>query len=94
MFDLLKSIRMKNCLKILPLLLLLSACGEPPQLKLTSAQRQQVDTLYTQEVQLLAAEMDSLCEIMIAEEMQKTVDSIYKARKSAEQALREKYQLK
>ena len=85
---------MSHYLKLIAILLLLSSCGEKPPLKLTSAQRDQVDTLYNKEVTLLANEMDSLCNTLFEKEMQQTIDSIYKARKLAEKALREKYQNK
>ena len=85
---------MKRFFLIIYLLVFINACGDPPPLKLTSAQRDQVDTLYNQQVVFLAEEMDSLCDLSFERDMQNVIDSIYKVRKKAEKALREKYQSK
>ena len=89
---------MRNSLPVLMFLLITMlldlACTEEPPLKLTSAQREQLDTLYSEQVIGLALEMDSLCEVFYANSFQETVDSLLGARKAGEQALREKYQKK
>lgn len=69
-----------------------SACQEDAPLKLTAAQRDQLDTLFTAQVQDLNAELDSLCEKRYAEELDAVVDSILRLRKAQEAALRKKYQ--
>lgn len=83
-----------------PLLLILgglyigaSSCGEKPPLRLTSAQRDQVDTLYLREVNQggLAKEMDSLCTASQEANIQKLVDSMLLARRKEEEELRKRY---
>jgi len=70
------------------------SCTEPPPLKLTSAQRDQLDTLYQNEVTILASRLDSLCIEMEKSDLQVVVDSLLALRKSQEQNLRKKYQKK
>jgi hypothetical protein len=74
------------------LVLTLTSCSEPPPLKLTSAQREQIDTLYEQRIMTLIPILDSLCEQMLAQELSRSVDSILAERKAQEKKLREKYQ--
>lgn len=81
----------KRIVWVFPILLSALSCTEPPPLKLTSAQRDQLDTLYNQEILTLAPRMDSLCEAMVAQELTAAVDSILAARKEATRKLREKY---
>jgi uncharacterized membrane protein YgcG len=69
-----------------------AACDEEAPLKLTAAQRDQVDTLFTAQVKSLNAELDSLCKQRYEEELDAVVDSILRVRKAQEQALRKKYQ--
>lgn len=85
----------KVSLLLLGLLLLqLTACQEEPPLKLTSTQRDQLDTLYTLEVTKLAEELDSICDQMFRTELEATVDSLLILRKKQERDLRRKYQKK
>ena len=58
------------------------------------SQREIVDTLYMNQVEGLAAEMDSLCEVRMATELDRIVDSILQVRRAEEAALRKKYQVK
>ena len=69
----------------------LSACQEKPPLKLTSSQRDQLDTLYAQAVGPLAEELDSICEQMFATRLDNMVDSLLKVRQQQEDNLRQKY---
>ncbi len=73
-----------------------SGCGksERPPLILTMKQREIVDTLYMDLVEGLAAEMDSLCQVRMATELDAAVDSILEVRRREEAALRKKYQTK
>ena len=79
---------------LLTILFLISACTEEAPLNLTSAQRDQLDTLYSQKVTILAEEMDSLCEVFHEDNFTAMVDSLLKVRMAGEKALREKYQKK
>jgi len=75
------------------LLVLLFSCGEQPPLKLTTTQRDQVDTLYLRKLNQegLALEMDSLCKVTREAKIQMLVDSMLKARRAEEEELRLKY---
>lgn len=73
-------------------LIQLSACKEEAPLKLTSKQREQVDTLYSKEVGALSEELDSLCDQLFASRLEATVDSLLKIRRLQEESLRQKYQ--
>ena len=78
-------------------LLLLSigafSCGEKPPLRLTTTQRDQVDTLYLRAVNQggLSAEMDSLCSSTQAAKVQHLVDSMLLVRRKEEEDLRKRY---
>lgn len=74
------------------LFLATSACEEDAPLKLTAAQRDQLDTLFTAQVRDLNAELDSLCRKRYEEKLDQVVDSILRVRKAQEEALRKKYQ--
>lgn len=69
------------------------SCGEKPPLKLTTAQRDQVDTLYLREVNQggLAKTMDSLCTATQASRIQHLVDSMLQVRRKEEEELRKRY---
>lgn len=82
------------CFAILLWALSWQSCTEPPPLKLTSAQRDQLDTLYQNKVTILAARLDSLCIEMEKSDLQAVVDSLLIVRKAQEQNLRNKYQKK
>jgi predicted small lipoprotein YifL len=69
-----------------------AACEDKAPLKLTAAQRDQVDTLFTAQVKSLNAELDSLCQQRYEMELDAVVDSILRVRRAQEQALRKKYQ--
>lgn len=73
-------------------LIQLSACKEDAPLKLTSKQREQVDTLFSKQVNALSEEMDSLCDQLFATRLDATVDSLLKIRRLQEESLRQKYQ--
>jgi hypothetical protein len=90
----LKSFSKVSLLLLISFLLQLSACQEEPPLILTSSQRDQLDTLYTLEVTKLAGELDSICDQILATEMDATVDSLLALRKKQERDLRQKYQKK
>ena len=72
----------------------LLACEGKAPLILTSAQRDQLDTLYAQRVERLGKELDSLCEVSFADQLPGMVDSIMAVRQAQEKVLREKYQKK
>lgn len=73
-------------------LLQLSACKEEAPLRLTSIQREQVDTLYGEIVkETLADEMDSICNHMFATRLDRMVDSLLNIRRAQENSLRQKY---
>ena len=80
-------------LGLFSLLVFLFSCGEKPQLKLTTTQRDQIDTLYLRKLnpEGLALEMDSLCEATREAKIQVLLDSMLKARRAEEEELRLKY---
>lgn len=69
------------------------SCGEKPPLRLTTAQRDQVDTLYLRAINQggLSAKMDSLCTATQEAMVQHLVDSMLQVRRDEEEALRKKY---
>lgn len=69
-----------------------SACEEAAPLKLTAAQRNQLDTLFTVQAQALNVELDSICGLYFTNHLDQVVDSILEVRKAQEAALRKKYQ--
>jgi len=69
-----------------------SACEEDAPLKLTAAQRNQLDTLFTVQAQALNLELDSICDRYFTNNLDQVVDSILEVRKAQEAALRKKYQ--
>ncbi|MEO0340384.1 MAG: hypothetical protein AAF242_14385 [Bacteroidota bacterium] len=71
-----------------------ASCSDPIPLKLTSAQRQQVDTLYNAQVEGLLMEMDSLCDAAYENRLPQLIDSILQERRAQEEILRNKYQKK
>ncbi|WP_353485167.1 hypothetical protein [Haliscomenobacter sp.] len=75
------------------LLVFLFSCGEKPPLKLTTTQRDQIDTLYLRKLNQegMALEMDSLCKATREAKIQVLVDSMLKARRAEEEELRLKY---
>ncbi len=79
-------------LVLLVMALSLASCSDPIPLKLTSAQRQQVDTLYNAQVEGLLMEMDSFCDAAYENRLPYLVDSILQTRRAQEEALRNKYQ--
>jgi hypothetical protein len=72
----------------------LNACSEPPPLKLTLQQRDMVDTIYLQKVQTLGPQLDSLCLVNRETRLKNAVDSILAIRRSEEEKLRTKYNVK
>ena len=86
-----KAIHLILCLSVL---YNLSACSDPIPLKLTSAQRQQVDTLYNAQVEDLLIETDSLCDAAYENRLPFLIDSILQVRRAQEEILRNKYQNK
>lgn len=68
-----------------------NGCSEPPPLKLTAAQRDQVDTLYLKQVAVLGKELDSLCTLQTPERVQQLVDSLLEIRRQEEELLRQRY---
>lgn len=77
---------------LVAIFLITTSCKEEAPLKLTAAQRDQLDTLFTKQVKELGVELDSLCDLLYKEELDRAVDSIISARKAQEEALRKKYQ--
>ena len=74
---------------ILPLFF--TSCEEEePGMRLTSTERVRVDTLYTQRVKGLRAELDSLCQLDFDERVKLAVDSIIEVRKAEEVRLRQR----
>jgi len=73
-------------------LAMMNACSDPPPLKLTARQRDQVDTLYKERVIPQNERLDSICAARFESEVKAAVDSIMKVRKAEENRLREKYQ--
>jgi hypothetical protein len=69
----------------------LHSCSEPPPLKLTAAQRTEVDTLYLRIVNPLGRQLDSACEANRTVKIQALMDSMRKVRLSEEEKLRLKY---
>ncbi|MDX2067446.1 MAG: hypothetical protein SFV55_03410 [Haliscomenobacter sp.] len=69
------------------------SCGEKPPLRLTTAQRDQVDTLYLRAINQggLSAEMDSLCNSNQKANIQHLVDSMLQVRRKEEEDLRKRY---
>lgn len=69
------------------------SCGEKPPIRLTTAQRDQVDTLYLRKINQegLATEMDSLCISTQEARIQHLVDSMLQVRRKEEEDLRKKY---
>ena len=73
-------------------LLALSACSEPPPLKLTLTQRDLVDTMYLRRVNGLGPQLDSACQAQREPELKRLLDSVLLVRRSEEEKLRAKYQ--
>lgn len=71
--------------------LLLVGCTEPPPLRLTAKQREEVDSMYIDSVKGLAEEMDKQCSLRFVYELPRLVDSIVEVRRAEEARLREKY---
>lgn len=78
------------------LVFLLAACGpdEPVNYRLTSKERQRVDTLVAREVKVLRPYMDSLCEVNFAEAVARATDSIVQLRLEEEARLRSRIPIK
>ena len=72
------------------LLLMATACGEKKEtrIRLTSAERVKVDTLYSKEVKTLRPYLDSLCEAQFDSLVQRAVDSLLEVRRAEEIRLR------
>ena len=72
--------------------LLLFSCGEKKQAKvrLTSAERIKVDTLYTREVKTLRPYLDSLCDSNFDAMVAQAVDSLLQVRREEEIKLRKR----
>ncbi len=70
----------------------LFSCGEKEQTKvrLTSAERVKIDTLYTREVKTLRPYLDSLCEANFDAMVARAVDSLLIVRREEELRLRER----
>jgi hypothetical protein len=69
--------------------LLAAACEQQDvQLRLTSFERNRIDTLYAGQATALRAEVDSLCELRYARMVQEAVDSIVQERLAEEERLR------
>lgn len=79
---------MKRFILIFTIALLCACDQEEPQLRLTSSERVQVDTLFTREVKTLRPILDSLCEVMQGERLPKAVDSLLEVRREEERRLR------
>jgi len=69
----------------------LIACSEPPPLRLTSKQREVVDSMYVDSVKVLNETMEDLCSIRFTQELPGLIDSIIEVRLKEEARLREKY---
>lgn len=89
-------------IKDLPALLLLAGltisvltggCTEEPPPTLLGKDRELIDTLYLQEVQVLRPQLDSLCEAIFEEEVARSVDSMVAIRRQEEARLRERIKL-
>ena len=72
------------------LLLAGPGCREKPPLKLTTRQWARVDTLFTEQLPALRAEMDSLCELDFDERVTRAADSLLRIRREEELLLRAK----
>lgn len=66
------------------------SCTEPPPEKLTRAQKNQVDTLFSRLVADLRIETDSLCEVMMETQLQRATDSLVLVRKAEEKKIRQR----
>ena len=71
-----------------------TSCSEPPPLRLTSRQKERVDSLYVDSVKVLNREMDSLCDVRFETELSQMIDSLIQLRLQEEALLRQKYQRK
>ncbi len=67
---------------------LTTACTEEPPPSLSGEHRAMVDTLYSRQVEGLRLELDSLCDALFEQELQRTVDSMLEVRRAEEEALR------
>jgi hypothetical protein len=74
-------------------MLFLCCCGEKPPLRLTTAQRDQVDTLYLRSINQkgLSLQMDSICTANRPAKVQHLVDSMLQVRRAEEEELRKRY---
>jgi len=68
------------------------SCYDPPPLKLTSAQRTEVDTLYMRVITPLSAQLDAACEADREKKIQALIDSMIAVRATEEESLRKKFQ--
>lgn len=69
-------------LKIIPLLVLVFACSEPPEAKLRRSNRVVADSLYKEQLKMLTEEQDSLCIERENNFLKATVDSILQLRRA------------
>lgn len=79
---------------VLLMAITLSTCSDPPPLRLTSRQRDRLDSMYVDSVKVLNLEMDSICNGRFATELPLMVDSLIQLRLQEEALLREKYEKK
>jgi len=71
---------MINLYYLIILILLLTACSDPPAPALLYEDRQVVDSLYQLEYEKIIGSLDTACQKMLEEQIEPTVDSILKIR--------------
>ncbi len=84
----------KSILAALLFIALLASCERPEEapIRLTSRERIRIDTLANQQIDSIREMMDSLCDALYPEILQRSVDSLVEVRKREEEKLRARIQ--
>ncbi len=77
-------------LAILAAASLISSCTEEPPPYLSAKDRELIDTLYVRQLRIVRPQLDSLCEAIYEEKVQRSVDSMLEIRRTEEARLRER----
>jgi hypothetical protein len=86
-----KSMKNIRYLLLVAVLLIFGACEQEEKLPtLTASQREQIDTLYLQRVNVLRPQLDSACMANFAASVQQAADSLVKVRREEAARLRER----
>ena len=90
MWNKLPGARVLRLLGILVIANITSRCTEEPPPYLAAKDRELIDTLYIRELRIVRPQLDSLCEAIFEEEVQRSVDSMLAVRRAEEARLRQR----